>query len=278
MKPDTKMKSWPFLSALLCCASVWANAENGLTLNWTNNRLTIFGPTLPGGKLEVLYLEAFCHKGSTDRDWSKTVLRHKTQLVAAEPKHLRFRTTIEPNAVMVHEVRAGSNTIDFQFILKNESTQPLDLEWFQPACIRVDRFTGLDQSNYISRSFIFTQRGLTTLDKTQRRQEALYRGGQVYVPEGISLSNVNPRPICQDQPVNGLIGCFSADGKQLLATASSSTHELFEGVFVCLHSDPHVGGLAPGETKEIRAKIYMMKNDPQELLLRYRQDFPVEAH
>ena len=60
MKPDKKVKRWPFLSALLCCASVWANAENDLTLNWTNNRLTIFGPTLPGGKLEVLYLEAFC--------------------------------------------------------------------------------------------------------------------------------------------------------------------------------------------------------------------------
>src|SRR5260370_31464157 len=47
MKPGKKMKSWPLLSALLCCASVLANAENGLSLNWTNNRLTIFGPTLP---------------------------------------------------------------------------------------------------------------------------------------------------------------------------------------------------------------------------------------
>ena len=77
---------------------------------------------------------------------------------------------------------------------------------------------------------------------------------------------------------NGLIGCFSADDKQLLATASSATHELFEGVFVCLHSDPHVGGLAPGESKEIRAKIYLMENDPQKLLLCYRQDFSVKAH
>jgi len=126
---------------------------------------------------------------------------------------------------MLHEVRTGSNTIDFQFALTNQGRQPLDLEWFQPACIRVGRFTGMDQSNYVSRSFIFTERGLTTLDKTRRRQEGFYRGGQVYVPNGINLADVNPRPICQDQPVNGLIGCFSVDDKQVLATASSSTHE-----------------------------------------------------
>jgi hypothetical protein len=222
-------------------------------------------------------LEAFCRKGSTEREWGKTVLPHKTQLTAADAKHLRFRTTIVPDAVMLHEIRAGSDEIDFQFTLKNEGLQPLDLEWFQPACIRVDRFTAFGQSNYISRSFIFTGKGLTTLDKTRRREEALYRGGQVYVPKGINLADVNPRPVCQDQPTNGLIGCFSADNGQLLATASSSTQELFEGVYVCLHSDPRVGGLAPGETKIIRAKIYLLKNDPQELLRRYQRDFPDEG-
>ena len=266
------------LSVLLCGAALSADADDGLTLHWTNKMLTVSGPALPGGNLEILYLEAFCRKGSTDRDWRKTVLPHRTRLVAAEPGYLSFRTTIEPEAVMLHEVRVSSNGLDFDYTLTNEGQQPLDLEWFQPACIRVARFTGLDQSNYISRSFIFTERGLTTLDKTRRREEGFYRGGQVYIPKGINLADVNPRPICQDQPVNGLIGCFSADGKQLLATASTSTHELFEGVFVCLHSDPHVGALAPGETKQIRARIYLVPNDPEELLRLYRKDFPVERH
>jgi hypothetical protein len=59
----------------------------------------------------------------------------------------------------------------------------------------------------------------------------------------------------------------------LLATASDRTHELFEGVYVCLHSDPHVGGLSPGETKTVRAKIYLLPNDVESLLKRYRKDF-----
>ena len=37
---------------------------------------------------------------------------------------------------------------------------------------------------------------------------------------------------------------------------------------------PRVGGLAPGETKQLHGKLYLMKNDPVELLARYRRDFP----
>jgi hypothetical protein len=74
-----------------------------------------------------------------------------------------------------------------------------------------------------------------------------------------------------------LIGCFSADHKYLLATAFDSTHELFEGVYVCLHSDPHVGGLAAGEKRRIHGKIYFMKNDVPGLVRRYQRDFPAKA-
>jgi hypothetical protein len=232
---------------------------------------------LPGGKLQILYLEAFCRNGSTEQEWKKTVVPHKTKLVYQGKSLLRFQTVIEPAGLMDHEVRVGTNGIDFQYTLKNQGKEPLGLEWFQPACIRVDQFTGCGQSNYIGRSFIFTERGLTALAKTRRREESLYRGGQVYVPKAINLRDVNPRPISEDQPVNGLIGCFSADNQQLLATASSSTHELFEGVFVCLHSDPHIGGLAPGQTRQIRAKIYLMTNDIPKLLETWRRDFPEEA-
>lgn len=269
-------------SALILCALCVLSWQNSVAadsssvaflLGWTNNLLTVSGPNLPGGKVEIWYLEAFCRKGATDRDWNKTTLPHKTQLVSAEPHHLRLLTTVEPSVEMRHEIRARSDEVEFEFELTNHADQPVDLDWFEPACIRVERFTGLDQTNYIKKSFIFTDRGLTTMDKTTRREKALYLGGQLYVPKGIDLNDINPRPISPDQPVNGLIGCFSADNQYLLATASDSTHELFQGVYVCLHSDPHVGGLAAHEAKRFRAKIYLLKNDPDELLKRYRRDF-----
>ena len=111
------------------------------------------------------------------------------------------------------------------------------------------------------------------LDQTRRTEEAIYRGGQVYVPAGINLDDVNPRPISPDQPINGLIGCVSADNQWLLTTAFDRTQELFQGVIVCIHNDPRVGGLKPGEVKELHGKLYFLKNDSKALLKRYERDF-----
>ena len=58
-----------------------------------------------------------------------------------------------------------------------------------------------------------------------------------------------------------------------MATAWDQTQELFQGVIVCIHNDPRVGGLDPGETKRLRGKLYLLANDPDELLRRYRRDF-----
>jgi hypothetical protein len=246
-----------------------------LTVNWTNNMLAVSGPAVAGGKLDIWYLEAFCRHGSTKQDWGLTTIPQRTTLLSIDPKQqiIRLRTEVQPAVVVDHEIQAGTDEVDFQLTLKNNGPEFADVQWFQP-CIRVDRFTGRSQSNYISRCFIFTESGLTTLDKTRRRDEAIYRGGQVYVPSGIDLRDVNPRPISPDVPSNALIGCFSADNQSLLATAWDQTQELFQGVIVCIHSDPRVGGLQPGQTKKLHGKLYLLKNDPAALLARYGKDFP----
>jgi hypothetical protein len=269
------MQYLPLIFFLVVIPSLAALGE-GLKVSWTNNLLTISDSRLPGAKLEVWYLEAFCRSGAWDRDWSKTTLRHKTTLEWADPsgRRLQFRTLVQPDVEVVHEIGAADDELDLSFRLRNHGKVPVDLQWFQPACIRVAEFTGCEQSNYIARSFIFTADGLTRLDQLHRTTNALYLGGQVYLPTFVAVTDANPRPICRDHPVNGLIGCFSADGRWLLATASDRTHELFEGVYVCLHSDPQLGGLAPEETKRVRSKIYLMRNDPAALVNRYRQDFP----
>ena len=273
-----------FLSSFVIChlsflllagsSAVAAGSTAGLTIAWTNNMLSISGPDMPGGKIDIWYLEAFCRSGSTRRDWRQTTIPHKTELVSADKKGKRItlRTVVEPNVEVAHDIRAGKDEVDFRLTLKNRGTGFVDAQWFQP-CMRVDRFTGRNQSNYINKSFIFTDRGLTFLDKTRRTEEAIYRGGQVYVPEGINLDDVNPRPISLDQPVNGLIGCVSADGRRLLAMAWDQTQELFQGVIVCLHNDPRVGGLKAGETKKLHGKIYFLESDPKALLKRYKRDF-----
>jgi len=254
--------------------AVTAGTTAGLSVTWTNNMLSISGAGIPGGKIDIWYLEAFCRSGSTRRDWRQTTIPHRTELVSAgkKGKRIKLRTVVEPNVEVAHDIRAGKDEVDFRLTLKNRGNEFVDVQWFQP-CMRVERFTGGNQSNYINKSFIFTDRGLTPLDKTRRTEEAIYRGGQVYVPKGINLDDVNPRPISPDQPVNGLIGCVSADDRYLLAMAWDQTQELFQGVIVCLHNDPRVGGLKAGETKKLHGKVYFLRNDPKALLKRYKRDF-----
>jgi hypothetical protein len=271
------MKTFVFLVS--CLALHWIesrlNAADGLAIAWTNNMLTLSSAELPGRTVDIWYLEAFCRSGSTRRDWRQTTIPHKTELMESDRagKRLRLRTVVEPSVEIVHDIRAGRDDVDFRLQVKNQGAQPVDVQWFQP-CMRVQRFTGLNQTNYIRRSFIFTKAGLTTMDKTHRTEGALYRGGQVYVPNGINLDDVNPRPISPDQPLNALIGCFSEDGKYLLAMAWDRTQELFQGVIVCLHNDPRIGGLKAAEAQKLHGKIYFLKNDPEALLKRYGRDFP----
>jgi len=266
------LRTWLVLAISCSCAG--ATSGQAPSISWSNNLLTFADSRLPGGKLEIWYLEAFCRSGAHDREWAKTTLPHKTTLIHAEPTLLRFHTQVEPGLEVDHQVQSTTDGLDLRFELTNTGKAWVDLQWFEPACIRVAAFTGCSQSNYTSRSFIFTPKGLTKLDQLRRTSEARYLGGQVYLPGDVKQSDANPRPVCLDHPVNGLIGCFSADNRLLLATASDRTHELFEGVYVCLHSDPRVNGLAPQEKRQVRSKIYLLPNDPAELLARYQRDFP----
>ena len=251
---------------------VAAFAADPLSLSWTNNMLRISGPQVPGEYVEIWYLEAFCRSGSTHQQWDKTTIPHKTRVIEAKPQLIRLRTEVDPSVVLDHVIRAKHDEVDFQVEARNEGDAFLDVQWFQP-CMRVNRFTGANQQNYIEKSFIFTKDGAQLLDKLPHTEEAIYRGGQVYVPPGIPLEDVNPRPISTIKPANALIGCISADGKKILATAWDQTQELFQGVIVCLHNDPRLGGLKPNEAKKLRGKVYILENDPDALLRRYQSDF-----
>lgn len=253
-------------------------AIGSITLDWDKNYLKVSAPNIPGGPIRILWWEAFCRKGSTHRRWQETTIPHRTELVSrsADGKTIRLKTHVQPSVEVTELLEAGPGEVRFDITLRNRGKDPVDLEWFEP-CIRVDRFTGLTQSNYNARCFIFTEGGIAWLDGLPQTLDALYRGGQVYVPPGIHTNDVNPRPISVVVPANGLMGSISADGQWLMATAWNRTQHLFQGVAVCIHSDPHLGGLGPGEQKRLKGRLYLLPNDPELLVKRYRKDFPAKG-
>src|ERR1041385_1488 len=142
---------WSF-HLLVGSIPVAAGTAAGLTIGWTNNMLTVGGPNIPGGKVDIWYLEAFCRSGSTMRDWRQTTIPHKTKLLFADEKsqRLKLSTAVEPSVEVLHDLRAGKDEVDFRLTLKNNGAQFSDVQWFQP-CMRVDRFSGGNQSNYIAK-------------------------------------------------------------------------------------------------------------------------------
>lgn len=234
--------------------------------------LSITHPLLGDKPLNIWAMEAYCKKGSTHRKWEETVIPQRNDVVSKTPYEVKVKTSLASGVEVRHRFAVVGDEILFEAAFTNLTGRPVDIEWMQP-CIRVGDFTSLGQEDYFRRCFIFTDNGLTRLTETNRTEEAIYRGGQVYVPAGIDRNNVNPRPLSSDVPVNGLIGCFSADEKVLLATAWSDVQELFQGVLVCIHADPRIGGLGPHQTKRIWGKLYILPNDTDELLRRYRRDF-----
>src|SRR5437870_64530 len=108
--PTNRYLAGAFLLAPLICVVPVAAAENvqQLTLSWADNFLTIHGSHLPGGELKVQYLEAYCRPGSTDRDWGKTVIKHRTELVSSgrDGKSLKLRCVLADGIGITHDVTA----------------------------------------------------------------------------------------------------------------------------------------------------------------------------
>jgi hypothetical protein len=266
--------------SLLCLGDSGHCAELApVAISWEKNYLTIRGG-FPGGELKILYLEAYCRPGSTDRDWKETVIPHTAEQLESGGGTIKLRDKLADGVIVEHMITAKTDEIDFRLTARNPTTKASEAHWAQP-CIRVDKFTGTTSTDartlvpaYARKCFLFLDGKLTRLPTEPWADQARYVPGQVYCPKNIDRNDVNPRPLSKLVPSSGLCGCFSADDKQIMAIAWEPYQEIFQGVIACIHSDFRLGGLAPGETTQIRGKLYLVPADVDKLRARYERDFP----
>jgi len=258
-----------------CLAS--ALCRDPLTLSREDHWLIVH---TSAGAIRINYLETYCRAGSTDADWVKhTVIPHKSQTLSASASEVRLRDVLADGVTVEHTITARGDEIDFRLTAHNPTSKPSGAHWAQP-CVRLSAFTGFDEktagdaTDYLPKCFIFVDGKLTRMPFEPWATKARYVPGQTWCPAHVPRIDVNPRPLSPVVPSNGLIGCFSADEKLIFATAWEPYQELFQGVARCLHSDFRIGGLAPGETKKVRGKIYVVPADPTALQDRYARDFP----
>ena len=255
-----------------------------LELSWAKNFLTIRG-RFPGDEIKIMYLEAYCRPESTDRDWSQTVISHTARQIPTDDADgsIHLEDVLADGVVVKHVIKATADEVDFRIVAHNPTNSESQAHWAQP-CIRVDKFTGAGNADardvvpaYAKKCFLFVDGKLTRLPTEPWATKARYTPGQVYCPRNVDRNDVNPRPLSEIVPSNGLCGCFSADEKMIMAVAWEPYQEIFQGVLACIHSDFRLGGLAPGETKQIRGKIYIVPADVSALVKRYEHDFPEQA-
>ena len=274
-KPEHLQMRSLLLCIALCLISPAIRAAEPLKLKWEKNILTISGDHLAGGEITINYLEAYCRDGSTEADWGRhTVVGHSTRLVEtnAEKTMLRLEDKVNDGLIVSHVIRSTPDEVQFEITAKNPTEKRSEAHWAQP-CIRLARFTGGDQQSYLAKSFVFLDGQLARMPTREWATKARYMPGQVWCPAHVNRNDVNPRPLSPLVPSNGLIGCFSADEKQVFGTAFEPYQELFQGVIVCLHSDFRLGGLKPGESLKIKGRIYIAPN-VDSLMKRYNADFP----
>ena len=267
------------MALVLTNGSMSVDAQS-LTLHWAENHLKIAGPSLPHGPIDIHYLEAYCRKDSQTTDWrDHTVIGHTTQRIsaAADGSEIHLRCHVNDGLIVDHFITAANDAIDFRIEAHNPTSHRSEAHWAQP-CVRVGEFTGLgksttdDQYAYLSKSFVLIDGQPKRMPFEPWAVEARYTPGQVWTAPGVPRSDVNPRPLSDLVPSHGLIGCFSADNRRILAIAFEPYQELFQGVIRCLHNDFRLGGIAAGQRRTVRGKIYIVPNDIPALLKRYERD------
>lgn len=279
------ISAWHSTIVVLFLAQAAIAADQTLTLSRDNNWVVVHGGHLPGGEVRINYIESYCRPGSTDVDWAMTKIPHRSEqpAIADTNQHLWIRDTLADGVVIDHRIGIRDDTVTFNLSAHNPTAVASAVYWGQP-CVRLATFTGFNPDHtvgnpddYLSHCFIFLDQKLTRMPTPVWNTTARYKPGQVWCPANVPRTDVNPRPLNPQVPSNGLIGCFSADEKQIAAMAWEPYQELFQGVGRCLHSDFRIGGLAPGETKTARGVLYLVANDVDALLKRYVSDFPEHA-
>jgi hypothetical protein len=144
---------------------------------------------------------------------------------------------------------------------------------------------------FVKRCFIFTENGMTFLDKTVRKKipcrpaDDTYNNPswvQMYVGTWQEIPEVTPESWADystDRYITTIIGAVSRDGKYLTALANDSATSMCQAWHDCMHNNPQwLLENTLTEERRWRLKIYAMENDPKTLLSRVAKDFPNVKH
>lgn len=212
---------------------------------------------------------------------------------------LRHRSIKDPNLLLITTVtpRPGKVEIVARMEVDREKTPEgklPDILLKPNLCFRLKRADGSFSSfpdpfpEFISRCFIFTDKGQTFLTDMERKKvQGVAENDARNNPPWVQVYHHFSQPVPKDAPPasfyqNGptpytvpVIGVVSRDRKYLTAIADDSSTKVAQAWQQCLHTYPEwMPKDAPPAERRWRMNVYVMPNQPEALLKRVAEDFP----
>jgi len=208
---------------------------------------------------------------------------------------MRHRWRAHSNVIVVTTVTPERGAVEFAARLENEGGASKATPTEYPglnACWQLKRAPAFASApdpypKFVARCFIFTDKGFTFLDKTDRKKIPVrppddpYNNPpwvQMYLPVWSPLMKAGPdawADYSSDRYLYPVIGAVSRDGKYLAAIANESNSGMAQAWHDCMHNNPDWLPARSGTSRRTwRLKIYLMENNPQKLLDRMAKDFP----
>ena len=116
-------------------------------------------------------------------------------------------------------------------------------------------------------------------DKTAAGQ--YYRLPERFMGVTNGFHQVDGGGVCPQRVFNGLVVRLGNDNKSLLATCWENTHHIWCGTAHtrenCIHSDPYLGDLAPGQTAQQKGHVYLLQAALPDVIRRAAKDHQIKV-
>ena len=258
---------------------------------WQQNEQTLVSASFPN--VPDFTCDSWCYESNVDFIGAHALGEGKIEL--------RHRDRGQPHVIIVTTVTPEPGAVEFAAHVELDKDKPsnssmpesppsLNLCW---QLRHAPMFASQPDPypEFVKRCFIFTDNGMTFLDRTVRRKipcrpadhsynnppwVQMYVGLWQHVPEAGPDSWADYSP---DRYTTTVIGAVSRDGKYLTALANDSATNMCQAWHDCMHNNPRwLPADAPTAERIWRLKIYVMENDLEALLARVGMDFPNAKH
>ena len=145
---------------------------------------------------------------------------------------------------------------------------------FALMCLTLSEFACF-QDKGLERTFIQTEQGLVSLAETDRPEghfEATMYGLRDSPPPVFWLVSWTPKYVLSsDKATTGLLLRTSPDGARTVGIGWHPAAIIYNSFHhPCLHADPYIGDLMPGESKRVRGRVYAANRPPGEVLAQHQ--------